>query len=783
MTSSRLFIFWLTVMTILIAGTASVVESAPAYPGLITYSQPDGTLIEIYLKGDERINWAETPDGYTLLVTRQGEYQYAMHDESGDLVFSGIAVSPHGERSDSEKDFLTSIRPGLRYSEAQKEMLLSVWQMKGEAITRSFPTTGERRLICILMETPDKPFVKLKSDFEALFNQFNYVEDGASGSVRDYYLENSYQQFDLVVDVVGPFTATQNMSHYGSTWEGARELATEAVNMAAPHINFADYDNDEDGWVDGVYMIFAGYGEEAGGGSNTIWSHAWSIDPVQYNNVWINRYACSPELRGNSGANLTHIGVIAHEFGHILGAPDFYDTGGNGFTGTGGWDMMAGGVWNNSGATPAHHNPYTKTHVFNWAGQIVLEEPQSVLMFNSVDYHNHFYRINTTTPGEYYILENRMKTGFDAYISGEGLLIYHVHSGIDDVGNNINADHPQRMYVISAGAMSDPDENPASYGNINSEETPFPGSTSNSSFTDISTPSSISWAGAYTNKPITNIAHYDFNGTVTFDFMNEEFMTEFLHWDNGVNHSSIGLEDEGKFQTAIRFEPSDIDFSTAYQITEVHVFVAQPATSARIIIWQGEDQLSLEEMVVRNFQQPENQWARVMLAQPHVIDPSKELWIGVEYDDPGEGVFPAGIDNQNENDGKGNLFRNNLESHDNWLRLTSLDISGTWNIRALIEKTDQPTDITENPDSYTSNMLELYPNPASDQIHVMVKRNLNANARISVLDISGKVLFSERLPVFHTSGSVLSIDHLSPGVYMVRVDDKAGSYVKRFIRK
>jgi len=174
-----------------------------------------------------------------------------------------------------------------------------------------------------------------------------------------------------MVDVAGPYAVSQDMVYYGGESGDPRPMVTEVVGLADADVDYSDYDNDNDGSVDGVYIIFAGYGEEAGASEDAIWSHAWSIWPaVNYDGVEISRYSCSPELRGNSGTSLTRIGVICHEFGHVLGAPDYYDTNYNNtgdgqFSGTGRWDMMAGGSWNNGGATPAHHNAFTKVVYYN----------------------------------------------------------------------------------------------------------------------------------------------------------------------------------------------------------------------------------------------------------------------------------------------------------------------------------------------------------------------------------------------------------------------------------
>jgi len=681
-----LFFILLFFLSLLHTPPASAV---PAYPHPVEYTQPDGRVITIQLKGDERINWAETPDGYTILANRDGFYEYAGLDEAGDLVLSGRRVSPVTTRDQEERRFLEQLDRGLFFSDRQVDMMREVWKMREEAAARSFPSTGEQTLIAILMETADVPFQKTQEDFDALFNQIGYSFDGASGSVKEYYLENSYGLFDLSVDVAGPYTAEHDMAHYGATWSGARQLATEAVHLADPDVDYADYDNSGNGWVDGVYMIFAGYGEEAGGGPNTIWSHAWSIDPVQLDGVWISRYACSPELRGNSGTNITRIGVIGHEFGHILGAPDYYDTDGDGsggsFTGTGSWDMMAGGTWNNGGATPAHHNAYTKTYTYGWATPMILNQTDTVTMLNSVEHSEHFYRLNTNTPGEYYLLENRHHISFDTHIPGEGMIIYHVHKEVATSGNEVNVGHPQKMYPVSAGANTDPTGPPWSYGNINSAQTPFPGSSNQTSFTDSSTPGALSWSGDLTQKPITQITRDGENQSVTFFFMEDSGASfDWVHWDDGIHEGHVGIGGGGVYQIAHRYEPEDLLPYEGFQVNRLRLHMGNEPTEAALKIWQGENQDSLVEVVHQEFTPEEQTWVEINLDEPHLIDTGKELWIGVEYDDPGEGVFTASRDAVTDHDGKGNLIRMDVDDPEAWTSLSEFDIDGDWNIQARI---------------------------------------------------------------------------------------------------
>ena len=505
-----------------------ILHAVPAYPGPVIFTQPDGTKINISLKGDEKAKWAVTADGYTVLFNDKGFLEYAELNKNGDLVGSGVIVRNPEKRLVEEKAFLSGKKKELTYSKSQISLLKSVWELKSQVSQKAFPKSGSQKLVCILVGFTDLAFSKSQSEFHNLFNQTGYIHDGATGSVHDYYSEVSYGQLDLTIDVAGPYTASNEMAYYGNNNDlgndmNPKELVAEALKLADNDIDFSDYDNDQDGYVDGVYIIYAGYGEEAGASEDAIWAHAWSISSLTLDGVTISKYSCSPELRGNTGSNLTRIGVICHEFGHVLGAPDFYDTdysgsGGN-FKGTGKWDVMASGVWNNGGATPAHHNAFTKSYIYNWADPVFLNSGTTILMQNAAFHSEDFYRFNTTTPDEYYLMENRIQTGFDSQIPGEGLIIYHVHKDVLSTGNRINVGHPQKMHPVCANSLAVPSADPSSYGDINSSSCPFPGTGNVTSFTDNALPYAKSWEGENTNQPLTNIVFQPVDKTITFDFM------------------------------------------------------------------------------------------------------------------------------------------------------------------------------------------------------------------------------------------------------------------------
>ena len=498
-----------------------------AYPFPVEITQPDGTKITIIQKGDESIKWAQTVDGYSILRNSQGIYEYATHDIKNDMVPSGIPVRDAIDRSAAEIQFLMNTPKNLSYSDSQIGTMKSILAMQKSGTEKVFPTTGSRKLVCILIGFTDKTFTKTKADFDNLFNQVNYSADGASGSVYDFYKENSYGQLNLNVTVAGPFTAAHPMAYYGANDTNGndvnpRALITEAVTLADPTVDFTQFDNDNDGTVDGVYVIYAGFGEEfTGVTSDAIWAHASSIQPMTVDGKTVSRYSCSCELRGNSGTGLSRIGVICHEFGHVLGAHDFYnlDKATNTlYFGTGMWDVMGNGNWNNNGANPAHHNPYTKIYDYNWAVASTLVWPTTVLLNNAEQYTNSFYRLNTTTAGEFFLIENRQQLKFDAYIPGHGMIIYRVDKNFLDVQSNwstINTTNHQRMYPVCANATGNP---PTDYGVINNGGLPFPGTGNITSFTDTSTPNALSWAGVPTNKPIANISENIGNNTVSFSF-------------------------------------------------------------------------------------------------------------------------------------------------------------------------------------------------------------------------------------------------------------------------
>lgn len=494
--------------------------AVPAFPERITFRQPKSEIdVTIYLKGDERVHWAETVDGYSLVHSDDGRLVYAERNEKGDMVPSRYIATEIDMRDAEVTNFLKSTPKHLHFSKVQVDEMLNIWHQvenakKGPKTMSD--VTGEKKFLVILFAFSDKSFTHSKNEFKKLFNQVNYTTGGRTGSVHDYYYDVSGGLFSLNVDVVGPYTGVYNTAHYGNTNNGYQDFANEAVDSAAKDVDFSDYDNDGDGYIDGLHIIFAGYGEEAGGGVNCIWSHKWNIfsNPT-YNNTVIDVYSCSPECSGYTGNNLTNIGVICHELGHVFGAPDYYDTdyegSGGEYPGLGDWDIMSGGSWNHSGSCPAQHNPYTKIYIYRWSTCDTIDGSPRTIILNPAEYGNgDFHRVNTSTPGDFFLVENRQFIKWDNYTPWHGMLVYHIHP--DAHGSHVqNYIHPQQIYILARTNAVDsfPTSTPSSYGSVNSGSAPFPGQYAHlrrDSLTDNTIPWFRPWSKQPNNIPFFYIS-------------------------------------------------------------------------------------------------------------------------------------------------------------------------------------------------------------------------------------------------------------------------------------
>ena len=344
-------------------------------------------------------------------------------------------------------------------------------QEGGNVVTEgSSPYVGDKKGLIILVNFKD---VKFQSGHnQALYNNIantsGYSANGFSGSVSDYFKAQSRGVFNLTFDVVGPVTVSKNMSYYGGNDVQGNDLypekmIVEAVNLAKNSISdWSKYDWDGDGEVDQVMIIYAGEGEASTGEEDTVWPHEWVLeaagDRVEVGtDLYVNTYACANEVDatydddGNvSGYALTGIGTICHEFSHCLGLPDMYDTQYEGNYGMQDWSLMDYGSNNGGGFVPAGYTSFERMYI-GWLTPQELTTAKAVTGMKALDEADDVYVItNKKKESEYYLIENRQLTGWDAALPAAGMLILHVD--FDEAiwaENHVNTNNDDPSYTLN----------------------------------------------------------------------------------------------------------------------------------------------------------------------------------------------------------------------------------------------------------------------------------------------------------------------------------------------
>lgn len=316
---------------------------------------------------------------------------------------------------------------------------------------RAKEETGTDRLLAprgavILVSYPDKAFSQSNKDMTEWAMGEKYTYNGATGSIHRYFMDQSWGQYDMQIDVYGPVTVSNNASYYGSNdWSGndkhPDELVKEACQLAHSECgaDFSQYDSNNDGDVDWVVILYAGKGEADGGSKETIWPHQYDLSytgmSFMLDGKWVDHYCCLNEIDGSSGKRCG-IGTFCHEFSHVMGLPDFYaTTEGSTHRTLGSWDIMDYGPYNNDGNTPPSYSAYERWFM-GWIEPTLLNTAATVTLANLNHEGGRACYITETgkaisdilfpSPSTFYLLENRQKSGWDQYIKGSGLMITKV---------------------------------------------------------------------------------------------------------------------------------------------------------------------------------------------------------------------------------------------------------------------------------------------------------------------------------------------------------------------
>lgn len=450
----RLFTLWVVLFVVLSA------IAVPAKPGVWrTISLTDGTQVKVQLVGDEFMHYYQSEDGTRYLYDAAS----ATYQVYSDSQFSNSRRKAVARRAKANN----------RRAVRRKANVTNIFQ-------------GTKKGLIILAQFTDSKFQS--GHDRALYNKIanaeNYTDNGFKGSVKDYFKAQSAGQFELDFDVVGICQLKNPCSYYGgnaSNGEDLRagEMVAEACQWAATQgVDFSKYDWDGDGEVDQVFVLYAGKGEADGGAASTIWPHEFALSYSDYgkslslSGVTVDTYACSAEL--NWRGKLDGIGTFCHEFSHCMGFPDLYDTSYSGWFGMGNYDLMCAGNYNGDGKCPAGYSAYEK-HECGWITfQDVthIEEALHVAGLKAISEGGGAYVLkNKAHEDEYYIVENRQNTGWDAYLPSEGVMITHVDYDANiwlyntpnapgeyyDEHDNVYANDHQRLTIFRAGRSTSDD--------------------------------------------------------------------------------------------------------------------------------------------------------------------------------------------------------------------------------------------------------------------------------------------------------------------------------------
>ena len=542
-------------LTLILVAIASFQAWAiPAHRGMVTLTQPDGTQLTVELIGDEFYHFYTTSDGYTVLKNEAGVYEYAQR-ENERLVLSGIKAHNLGERTSTENTFLLGTTKHLtdrverRLSESRR---VAAQGTPGPSKVVNFK---KFRGLIVLVNFSDVKFTMADPNtfYNEMVNTHNwngYTDDNGNfvectGSVWDYYSENSGGQFQPEFDIIGPVEVNYKATDMNKDAK-ANTIFKAAANAANQlGCDFSQYDGDNDGFVDMVFFQCAGYASAyAGNDERYLWPHKGSYYATPtVDGKKLRDYACSTELYGwesmPNTVQVEGIGTICHEFSHVMGLPDMYDVNyeaGGQIHHPDQWDVMAGGNSFNYGRTPCAFTIFER-YAMKFARPKELKEPGHYTL-KPINECNDGYIFRSPVEDEYFICDNRQKTRWDAYLPGHGMVVCRVDSS--DVrywDANLVACNEEHVFyeMLRAGNSKS--------GNKDSD--PFPGTSHNTKICSTSTPALVTWDGSTSECGFFNIKE-NADGTIEFDIINENDIArdteDFENMPTTTNKTATGVQ-------------------------------------------------------------------------------------------------------------------------------------------------------------------------------------------------------------------------------------------------
>lgn len=443
--------------------------AAPARKCLITYTQPDGSTFRGYVRGDEFCHFRSTESGRIIARDADGWWCYASYDEAGNINVSETHVSAANAAAStfsigSGRQFYpkASERRRMFNETVARKPWMRDFLTQGGSATKSGAAAKPKHGIIILAAFKDVPFKYSREYFVNMLTKNGYSYNGATGSALDYFNDQFGGLVDFRFDVSEVVTLPKDRKYYGGNNRNGEDknpeqMIIDACKLASENgTDFSKYDDDNDGYVDNVFVFFAGEDEAETKNEDCIWSHAHYIESgagksLTLNGKRIDSYACTSELTpevveyGGGYAMtgkyvLAGIGTFCHEYSHTFGLPDLYDTdyGLSGGQAEALWrstGLMDGGNMNNNGNTPPNYNAIDRECLGLGEPVMLTDGPHEIEPINT---DGTYYRIDTGTPDEYFLLECRDNKAWDRHIGGKGLLVYHIDKSGNQAGKSDN---------------------------------------------------------------------------------------------------------------------------------------------------------------------------------------------------------------------------------------------------------------------------------------------------------------------------------------------------------
>ena len=607
----------------------------------------------------------------------------------------------------------------------------------------------------------------LNTYFNASDFQSNLFGTNPTGSMKEYYNEISYGNFQVDGTAGGWYQSSLTMTQ---AVDNARQYVAEIAALADPDFDYAQYDNDgpdnvpnsgdDDGYVDGIIVVYSGCGAEWGEGNNNLWPHMSSLSSYEYetndagangSNIIVSTYAVCPELAGGGDCYtdiIRPMGVYAHEFGHVLGLPDLYDrdaSDGNS-EGIGDWCLMASGSWMGwAGDTPAHMSSWCKIQM-GWIEPTVVDNNANNVEIAQLVTSPSTLKIweDDYNWSRYFLIENRQAVGFDSELNGPGLLVYHVD---ENRGYGPNAwssgsvnDNEQNKLVDLEEADGDNDlDNEVNRGDNGD---PFPGTSGNRTFDDNSNPSAIRNDGSETGISLTNISDPDSIMTVDIE-TRPQYGYAVAYDEMGMSLYGFGNSEESDKWSGVSFEAeesgylTEIDFGVRYPMNwTVYVYDSFNGTSPG----------TLMESISGSSDR--NDWVTVPV-NSIPIDGGQDFFVAVKFESE---TYPISFDNA------GALSGRSYYSTDGTYFDDILSAYGDANIRAKISSDafvgiDLVATVPHN-----VALFHNFPNPFNPTTTINFHVETSHTTSLQIYDINGRIV------------ETLIQDKIKPGSHQIKWD-------------